>query len=354
MDTRKVDVAIIGAGTAGLNAVREAEKAGKSWLLIERGAYGTTCARVGCMPSKLLIAAADAAHEARRAGLFGVRVPRVEVDGRAVMARLRHERDRFAGAVVQSTRELPDENRLCGEARFLDANTLEVTPSPGSDDAPTRVTANTTVVATGSSPMLLPVFDAVREQVLTSDTVFEIEDLPGSMAVVGTGSIGLEIGQAFDRLGVKVTFLDNGAHPGPCSDPEVIACIDRTLSDNLDLNMNVDVSDARAQDGGIEITWKTGAGDERAERVRGGARRHRTQTESRRAEPRSDRPRARRQRPPAVEPRDRPVRRRAHLPRRRRRRLHAAAARGRRRRPHQRRQRGALARRQTVTTGAPG
>ena len=81
MDTRTVDVAIIGSGTAGLNARREVEKAGGQPLLIESGPYGTTCARVGCMPSKLLIAAADAAHEVAGARRFGIRVPDgVEVD----------------------------------------------------------------------------------------------------------------------------------------------------------------------------------------------------------------------------------------------------------------------------------
>ena len=75
METRKVDVAVIGAGTAGLVARREAEKQGARTLMVESGPYGTMCARVGCMPSKLLIAAADAAHEVASAGRFGVRVP---------------------------------------------------------------------------------------------------------------------------------------------------------------------------------------------------------------------------------------------------------------------------------------
>ena len=85
-----VDVAIIGAGTAGLNAWSEVEKRGGRALLIESGAYGTTCARVGCMPSKLLVAAAEGAEQIRRAEIFGVRAARgLEVDGAAVMERVR-------------------------------------------------------------------------------------------------------------------------------------------------------------------------------------------------------------------------------------------------------------------------
>jgi pyruvate/2-oxoglutarate dehydrogenase complex dihydrolipoamide dehydrogenase (E3) component len=84
MQEREVDIAIIGAGSAGLSAWHAARKHSDSVLLIEGGAYGTTCARVGCMPSKLLIAAAESAHQAREAGGFGVRVDNVAIDGRAV------------------------------------------------------------------------------------------------------------------------------------------------------------------------------------------------------------------------------------------------------------------------------
>ena len=137
MRTVDVDIAILGAGTAGLNARREAEKAGRSWVLIESGPYGTTCARVGCMPSKLLIAAADAAHAARDAARFGVHAEGIRVDGRAVMERVRAERDRFAGFVVESTEALPADQRLRGTARFVGPTTLQV-------DDHTRVEARST------------------------------------------------------------------------------------------------------------------------------------------------------------------------------------------------------------------
>ena len=102
MDVKRIDVAVIGSGTAGLAARREAAAAGASVVMIEAGPYGTTCARVGCMPSKLLIAAADVAHEVGGAGRFGVRVPDgVRIDGRAVLERVRRERDRFVGFVVE-------------------------------------------------------------------------------------------------------------------------------------------------------------------------------------------------------------------------------------------------------------
>ena len=148
MNNVAVDVAIVGAGTAGLNARREAEKAGKSWVLIESGPYGTTCARVGCMPSKLLIAAAEAAHHARHAKQFGVGTS-VQIDGVAVMKRVRKERDRFVGFVVEGTEKLPEEKRIRGRARFTGPTTLVV-------DDHTTVQAKTIVLATGSSPWTPP------------------------------------------------------------------------------------------------------------------------------------------------------------------------------------------------------
>src|SRR5262245_17774900 len=119
MNTLRVDVAIIGAGTAGLSARRMAAGLGASVVLLEGGPDGTTCARVGCMPSKLLIAAADAAHRVAQAGTFGIRVPDgVRVDGRAVLERVRLERDRFVGSVLESLEAIPAEQRLRGHARF--------------------------------------------------------------------------------------------------------------------------------------------------------------------------------------------------------------------------------------------
>lgn len=102
MNTIEVDVAVIGAGTAGLSAYRAAVARGKHAVLIEGGPYGTTCARVGCMPSKLLIVASDAAHHMQAAPSFGVHPGAVRIDGKAVMARVRSERDRFVGFVLDS------------------------------------------------------------------------------------------------------------------------------------------------------------------------------------------------------------------------------------------------------------
>jgi dihydrolipoamide dehydrogenase len=259
MDTRSVDVAVIGAGTAGLVARREAERNGASTVLIESGPYGTMCARVGCMPSKLLIAAADLAHEVSRAGEFGIAVPAgVRVDAAAVLERVRRERDRFAGFVIEDTEALPAEVRLRGRARFLGPTTLLV-------DDHTRVEARAIVIATGSRPHVPEIFDAVRDRVLVNDDVFELEDLPDSIAVIGSGVIGLELGQALHRLGVRVAIFSRSGHIGPLTDPEVTRSARDVLGAELDLRLDLGRDarfDLRADPaGGVRI------GDEHFDRV---------------------------------------------------------------------------------------
>ncbi|MFB6351502.1 MAG: dihydrolipoyl dehydrogenase [Bradymonadaceae bacterium] len=255
METRDVDVAIIGAGTAGLNARKEAEKAGADWVLIESGPYGTTCARVGCMPSKLLIAAADAAHGIERAGEFGVQVDPDgwQVDDEAVMERVRSERDRFAGGVVEATEALPDERRLRGHAKFTGPQTLVV------DDA-TEVRAETIVIATGSSPWSPPSLEAVRDDVLVSADVFEFQTLPDRMAVVGTGVVALELGQALDRLGVETTFFNPFDSVGLFTDPNVAQYAKKHFDRVLDLRLETNIREASVRDDGIRLQWRDADG----------------------------------------------------------------------------------------------
>jgi dihydrolipoamide dehydrogenase len=248
-----VDVAIIGAGTAGLNARSEVAKRGGRALLIESGPYGTTCARVGCMPSKLLVAAAERAEHIRGAEIFGVRARQgLEVDGAAVMARVRRERDRFAGGMVAATEEIPAEQRRRGHARFLGPTTLDVEGE--------RVEARAVVIAAGSSPRVPPPFDVLAPWVVTSDTIFDLHDLPESLAVIGTGIIALELGQSFSRLGVEVSFFNPFDEFGAFSDPEVDQAARDVLCRELDIHLRVEVQEAVADGAGARLVWRDAEG----------------------------------------------------------------------------------------------
>lgn len=215
MKILQVDVAVIGAGSAGHVAYRAAKSAGARAVIIEGGEYGTTCARAGCMPSKLLIAAADAAHAVRKAPAFGVHVDgAVSINGRDVMERVRRERDRFVAFMVRDMLSFPEADRIRGSASFLDDHTLQVSEN-------IRITAKSTVIATGSRPANLATATALGDRLITSEDVFNWHDLPTSVAVIGTGSIGLELGQALHRLGVQVVVFGRGGRVGPLGDPEI-------------------------------------------------------------------------------------------------------------------------------------
>lgn len=237
MKSLSVDVAIIGAGTAGMTAYRSATRAGKSVVLIEGGPYGTTCARVGCMPSKLLIAAADAAHTAQNTQPFGVSVDHVRIDGQAVMQRVRRERDRFVGFVLEELSSFPDADHIRGHARFVSDTELQI-------DDHTRISATSIVIATGSSPVVPDGFAHLGDRLIINDDVFEWETLPERVLVVGAGVIGLELGQALSRLGVKTTLISRSDRIGGLQDPAVRNSVALAFSSELDLRFSTTLDSA--------------------------------------------------------------------------------------------------------------
>lgn len=256
---RHTDVAIIGAGTAGLAAYRAAKAAGKRALLIEGGPYGTTCARVGCMPSKLLIAPAEAAHAVDRYPGFGLALEgRVSVDGKAVMARVRSERDRFVGFVTRGVEEIADADKVRGLAHFVDDRTLDV-------DGRVTVRATAIVIATGSSPAYPAAWKALGDRVITNDDVFELPDLPESVAVFGPGVIGLELGQALHRLGVRVKVFGRGGGVGPLSDPALLREARRIFGEEFYLDTDAHAEVARDGDQ-VVVSYRALDGSAQVER----------------------------------------------------------------------------------------
>jgi dihydrolipoamide dehydrogenase len=255
-----VDVAVIGAGTAGLAAYRTARAAGANAVIIEAGAYGTTCARVGCMPSKLLIAAAEAAHNVDRAHKFGVHVEApARVEGREVMDRLKRERDRFVGFVVAGVDAIPAGDRLEGRAHFVDDHTLQVEGGP-------RIEARSIVIATGSRPAVPPMLQGVGDRLVVNDDVFSWDTLPKSVAVFGPGVIGLELGQSLARLGVRVVVLGRGGRLGPITDPVIKAAASKAFAEDFFLDPDAHVSRVERDGDEVIVDYRGPEGEARSER----------------------------------------------------------------------------------------
>lgn len=240
------DVAIIGGGTAGLAAERSARRHGARTILIDESFSGTTCTNVGCMPSKLLIAAAAAAHAVRQASIFGIEAS-PDVDGVAVMKRVRVERDRFIADVLKSIEKIPADIRRKGRAKFLSADTLEL------EDG-TIVRAGAIVIATGARPSIPDFLSGVKDRVLTNESLFDLPDLPRSVGVVGAGPLGLELAQALGRLGVEVVVFDEGRKLASLEDKAVAESLDAILREELPIHLGVKLGAERSE-GGVAISW---------------------------------------------------------------------------------------------------
>jgi len=254
--TRTVDVAVLGAGTAGLAAYRAAIAASKTAVIIDPGPGGTTCARVGCMPSKLLIAAAEAAHHAEAAGPFGVHA-KVRIDGREVMDRVRRERDRFVGLVQRGVESFPEADKIHGRGELVAPGRIAV--------GETLIDARAVVIATGSSPVVPPIFTLLGDRLIVNDDVFAWTDLPRSVVVFGAGVIGLELGQALSRLGVRVRMFGRNGGLGGLSDPAVKASALAAFQAELPVDTDAKVLEVGREGDAVRVRFVDVDGAEKTE-----------------------------------------------------------------------------------------
>jgi dihydrolipoamide dehydrogenase len=224
-----LDAVIIGAGTAGLAALKQVRKRTERFLIINDGPYGTTCARVGCMPSKALIESANAFARREHFAALGIHgAGGLQIDRAAVLARVRALRDDFVRGIVRLTDDVGDRS-IAGRARFVAPDAIEVNGR--------RIQAKSFIIAAGSRPITPADWNAFSDRLLTSDTLFEQETLPARIAVVGLGVIGCEIAQALARLGVEVTAFGAGQRVAGIQDPRIndhaIALLRRELTVHL-------------------------------------------------------------------------------------------------------------------------
>jgi pyruvate/2-oxoglutarate dehydrogenase complex dihydrolipoamide dehydrogenase (E3) component len=211
------DICVIGAGSGGLSVAAAAAAFGVPVVLIEKGKMGGDCLNYGCVPSKALLAAAKHAQAMRAGALFGVAAQRPAVDFVKVHGHVHgviaaiapnDAKERFTGLGVRV---------IEGEARFKDKETVAV------GDA-MEIKARRFVVATGSVPALPPIPGLDQVAYLTNETVFDLTVCPEHLVIIGAGPVGLEMAQAFRRLGASVTVIE-AATPLGNDDPECAAIL---------------------------------------------------------------------------------------------------------------------------------
>ena len=220
------DVIIIGAGTAGLSAREEVAKKTGNYLIVDPGPYGTTCARVGCMPSKVLIEAASLLHaETHFKKLGAQRASAGTVDTRKLLRHVRRLRDTFVLGNVKNMVQWRKTHLLRASARFISNDEIRAGKK--------TYRAKRFIVATGSEPVIPSDWSAPKSKLLTTDTFFELKSLPKRMAVIGSGPIGLEMGQAIARIGTEVTLFGEAKSIGGLTDPQVVRNVVETLAKEL-------------------------------------------------------------------------------------------------------------------------
>jgi pyruvate/2-oxoglutarate dehydrogenase complex dihydrolipoamide dehydrogenase (E3) component len=239
------DLCIIGAGSGGLSVAAGAVQMGASVVLIEKGAMGGDCLNTGCVPSKALIAAAHAAHAISEGKHFGIHAAAPRIDFREVHDHVHgvigaiapHDSvERFQGLGVTV---------LQGAARFLDRTTVEVNGQ--------RIAARRFVVATGSRAAVPPIPGLADSGFLTNESIFELKERPAHLVIMGGGPIGLEMAQAFRRLGSEVTVIEKFAILAK-DEPEAVEVVRKQLiAEGVRLLEGTGVKSVTRAKGGIEL-----------------------------------------------------------------------------------------------------
>lgn len=216
------DLCVIGAGSAGLSVAAIAASFGASVVLIEKGRMGGECLNAGCVPSKALIAAARMAHACRQAGFLGITgCDEAGVD----FARVReHVKGTIAAIAPMDTREryaAMGVQVIQAEASFKDARTVTA-----GDKA---IQARRFVIASGSRPSVPDIPGLDRVSYLTNETIFELAEMPDRLVVIGGGAVGVELAQAYRRLGAEVSLLEAGERILGQEDAEMAAVVERAL-----------------------------------------------------------------------------------------------------------------------------
>lgn len=232
--TTDAGVVVIGGGAAGLAAAQTVAAAKHPVSLIESGRLGGECTWNGCVPSKALIEAARIAHDIGRAGKFGLQVAEPVVNFAEVTARVQRVVEGIAA--FEDAAHLSEQGVTVrrGHARLVDASTIEV--------AGERLHAERVIVCTGGSPAMPPI-DGLREaRPHTNETIFSIRDRPVRLLILGAGPIGLEMAQAFARLGSEVCVVDVVDRLLPTEDPDIAAAAAGVLADGgIELRLNTHV-----------------------------------------------------------------------------------------------------------------
>ena len=245
--TIHADVAVIGAGTAGMHAFSTARRAGAKVVMIDHGPLGTTCARVGCMPSKAVLHAAKRWSTLQALLPPGSALPPGHTTPQQLWTQALAIRDGLVAGNVRQVHQLAAEDLLLGSARFVEQDTVALSDGR-------RVQARAFIVATGSAAIKPAALQtALGDALITTDELFYLPELPRSVAVMGLGAIGLEMGVALQRLGVDVAAAGRSAVVAKVADPEVAQAASTYFAQQLPMALGEKQITVTRVEGGVRM-----------------------------------------------------------------------------------------------------
>jgi mycothione reductase len=241
------DVVVIGSG-AGTGVANRALHAGHSVALIDHGPLGGTCPNTGCIPSKMLIHPADRIYEIRLADRLGIRARVEGVDVAALFGRMREERLRRQGITQRWIEAWQTLDYYPVTARFTGDRTL--------DAGGNRIRGKRIFIATGSRPSLPPVQGIESAGVLTTESVLELDRLPGSLIIIGGGYVAAEYGHFFSAMGTAVTVVQRNDRILPAEDPELSARLRDLLGARMAIHTGVEAVSAETTAEGCRVVGR--------------------------------------------------------------------------------------------------
>ncbi|MCR4429347.1 MAG: dihydrolipoyl dehydrogenase [Caldiserica bacterium] len=245
------DAIIIGAGTAGYVAALYGARRNLNISLIEKDLVGGVCLNRGCIPSKALISSAEVLEKAKRAGEFGIKI-----EGQIVpnLPSIIERKNRIVGTIRRSLEGLIKANKINlvqGEARIISPNQVLVGEN--------LIEGKNILIATGSSPAIIPGFDFDGTKVLSTDHILDLEEIPEHLIIIGAGVSGCEMGTFFSSLGSKVTILEILPRALPQEDPDISRLIEREMRKRgIQLRTEVKVEGMDKSEEGVKVLLSGG------------------------------------------------------------------------------------------------
>lgn len=256
--SQQFDIAIIGGGPGGYVAALRAAKAGKKIAVIEKGLIGGTCLNRGCIPTKTLLHAAESYRAISEMAAIGITVEKKEID----FGKVQEHKSKVIAQLRGGVEFLLKKNRvtvIAGEASFKSKDTLEVKTKDGIQE----VKAKNIIIATGSTPAVLPIPVDEGVKSYTAEELMDIKDLPEDILILGGGAIGIEFATIFNSLGVKVTLVELLDRLIPREDHELSAMLlNKLKKDGINVHVGTKVTKITAGEGGRAMATLEGHSEE--------------------------------------------------------------------------------------------